>query len=257
MLAGILEPTAGSVEVNGIVPSRHRIENAMNIGVVFGQRTQLWWDLPVGETFELLRRLYDIPNHIYQENIKEFTELLDLDELIGKPVRQLSLGQRMRAEFAAALLHNPNILFLDEPTIGLDVTVKHSIWDFIKKINQERGITMLLTSHDMQDIESLSNRLIVISHGEKVFDGSMDTLKEKYDRSRRAVFRLEKKHKVLPQIDGAEIKQEDDKLLIRYDRSISSKDIVKKMMESCEIADFELQGSNIDDIVMEVYRDHG
>lgn len=256
MLTGILEPTSGEVVVNGIVPSKDRIRNAMNIGVVFGQRTQLWWDLPVLETFELLRKLYDIPDRIYKENIQRFSELLNLNEFMEKPVRQLSLGQRMRAEFASALLHNPKVLFLDEPTIGLDVETKHRIWGFIKDMNQQRGTTMILTSHDMQDIENLSNRLIVINHGEKVFDGTLDVLKEKYDRTRRAVFRLSHMPDSLPQVNGAQIEQNADKLVIRYDRTLTGKQIVESIVQSCDVVDFELQGAHIDDIVMEVFNHH-
>lgn len=180
MLSGILEPTGGRVEVAGLVPSRNRKQNAYNIGVVFGQRTQLWWDLPVQETFDLLKKIYSIPEETYRSNVDEFIDILDLKDILAKPVRQLSLGQRMRAEFAAALLHDPKVLFLDEPTIGLDVTAKYRIRDFIKKMHQERKVTVLLTSHDMQDIETLSDRLIVINHGEMIYDGTVNALKERF-----------------------------------------------------------------------------
>ncbi len=171
MLSGILYPTAGSVTVNGLVPYQDRKRNARQIGVVFGNRSQLYWDLPVIDSYQLNRRLYDIPDATYRENLAYFTEVFDLGEIINQPVRLLSLGQKMRATIAGAMLHSPEILFLDEPTIGLDVTSKLKIRDFIKQINQRSGTTVILTSHDMGDIESLCERIILIDEGKKKYDG--------------------------------------------------------------------------------------
>ncbi len=180
ILTGILVPTSGSVDVSGIVPYENRKENSKNIGVVFGQRTQLWWDLPVRESFDLLRSIFRVPDEIFHENFKEITEVLDLGPLLKVPVRKLSLGQRMRCDMAAALIHSPRILFLDEPTIGLDILAKEHVRAFLKKINDERGVTIILTTHDMDDIETLCNRIMILDEGVIVYDGPTETLKERY-----------------------------------------------------------------------------
>lgn len=173
ILSGILYPTSGSVTVNGLIPYQDRMGNAKQIGVVFGNRSQLYWDLPVIDSYQLNRRLYDIPDGIYQENLAYFKEIFDLDGIINQPVRLLSLGEKMRATIAGAMLHSPEILFLDEPTIGLDVTSKLKIRDFIKRINEKSRTTIILTSHDMGDIESLCGRIILIDEGKKKYDGSV------------------------------------------------------------------------------------
>lgn len=171
MLSGILFPTSGNITVNGLVPYRDRKRNARQIGVVFGNRSQLYWDLPVIDSYQLNRRLYDIPDVTYRENLAYFTEIFDLGGILNQPVRLLSLGQKMRATIAGAMLHSPDILFLDEPTIGLDVTSKLKIRDFIRQINQKSETTVILTSHDMGDIESLCERIILIDEGRKKYDG--------------------------------------------------------------------------------------
>lgn len=257
MLSGILEPTSGDVQVAGLIPSKERIKNAHNIGVVFGQRTQLWWDLPVQETFELLRHLYDIPSSIYRDNIYEFTQLLELKDILNKPVRQLSLGQRMRAEFASALLHNPKILFLDEPTIGLDISIKRKVWDFIKKINRERQVTVILTSHDMQDIETLSSRLIVVDEGVQIFDGSIKELKSKYINKYRIRFKVNEEVSNITHIDGLSssinICGKGNDLYLVCPNSYNSAQIVAAVMDKFEIRDINIENANIDDVVMEVF----
>lgn len=184
LLTGVLVPTAGQVEVFGLVPSRHRRRLATRVGVVFGQRTQLWWDLPVLDSLRLHQVMYQIPEARFQENLRLFDELLDLDQLLNKAVRQLSLGQRTRADLALCLLHDPEILFLDEPTIGLDVLVKDRIRSFLRRINQERGTTVLLTSHDMADVEEVCRRVVIIDEGTLLFDGSLDAVKRTYIRER-------------------------------------------------------------------------
>lgn len=177
ILSGILRPDAGTVRVDGRDPSKDRVAHVRQIGVVFGQRSQLWWDVPVIDSFELLKDIYEIPDEIYQENKEELTELLDLSELLRSPTRQLSLGQRMRCEIAASLLHGPKLLFLDEPTIGLDAVSKLKVREFIRKRNELHGTTVILTTHDMQDIEALSKRIILIGKGRILMDGTPADLK--------------------------------------------------------------------------------
>ena len=178
ILSGILRPTSGRVEVGGLVPYEDRVRHVARIGVVFGQRSQLWWDLPVVESFELLRDIYRVDMQRYRRVLDELVTLLRLEKLLDQPVRQLSLGQRMRAEIAAAMLHEPAVLFLDEPTIGLDAPSKLAVREFIRKLNEERRVTVLLTTHDMQDIEALARRVIVIGNGRVLSDGSFETLRE-------------------------------------------------------------------------------
>jgi ABC-2 type transport system ATP-binding protein len=177
MLTGILVPSGGAAEVFGMEPHRRRRAVAQRIGVVFGQRTQLWWDLPLRDSFDLLRYIYRIPQPRFAHNLDYFAELLGLDEFIDTPVRQLSLGQRMRGDLAAALLHDPEVLYLDEPTIGLDVVAKHRVRSFLRDLNRERGVTVLLTTHDMSDVERLCSRLVIIDHGRLLYDGGLEELR--------------------------------------------------------------------------------
>ena len=180
IMCGILVPTSGECTVDGYIPWKDRKKYVKNIGVVFGQRSQLWWDVPPIDSFELLKDIYAIPQKEYEEKLKELTESLDLEEIKNIPTRQLSLGQRMRCEIAVALLHNPQILFLDEPTIGLDAVSKLSLRKCIKKINEKTNLTIILTTHDMQDIEALTNRIILIGKGKILYDGSLEEIKNKY-----------------------------------------------------------------------------
>lgn len=180
IMCGILVPTSGECIIDGYIPWKDRKKYVKNIGVVFGQRSQLWWDVPPIDSFELLKDIYNIPQSEYEEKLKELTESLDLEEIKNIPTRQLSLGQRMRCEIAAALLHNPKILFLDEPTIGLDAVSKLSLRKCIKKINATTNLTIILTTHDMQDIEALTNRIILIGKGKILYDGTLEEIKNKY-----------------------------------------------------------------------------
>lgn len=189
MLSGILTPTAGKILVDGRIPYEQRQENAKHIGVVFGQRSQLYWDLPISDTFDRYESLYDTPRDVFRKNCAFYTELLGMGEFIDQPVRQLSLGQKMKANVAIALLHDPDVLYLDEPTIGLDVMSKKVLRDAVRTINRERGTTVILTTHDMDDIEAVCSRLILIDQGTKLFDGSLGGFKEKYRRG--TVFKLE------------------------------------------------------------------
>ena len=202
MLTGILVPTSGEVRVAGLVPWQQRKENARNIGVVFGQRSQLYWDLPLIESFELLRAIYGVPRDQYRRNLDEFVEILEMASFLRTPVRQLSLGQRMRGDFAAALLHSPTIVYLDEPTIGLDVVAKEAIREFIARINAERGATIVLTTHDLADVERLCRRIVLIDRGTLIYDGDIERIKSEYGRFRTLVVRF-CEPVAQPHLDGA------------------------------------------------------
>ena len=259
MLSGILAPTDGSVKVCGLNPQKKRIENALNVGAVFGQKTQLWWDLPVRETFELLRRIYNIPLDAYQKNVAEFMDYLDMGSFMNQAVRQLSLGQRMRAEIAASLLHNPKVLFLDEPTIGLDINVKVSMREFIKKINREREVTIMLTTHDLQDIEELAKRIVVINHGTVGFDGSMTELAEKYAGGNHTVsFTMQEGAGVLELPEQlrphCKVNQEGLHVTITHDASVDASAIITALMPQYPMTGIDIKGPQIEDVVMEVYR---
>ncbi len=204
MLTGILVPTSGEVRVAGLVPWQQRKENARNIGVIFGQRSQLYWDLPLIESFELLRAIYGVPRDQYRQNLDEFVEILDMSSFLSTPVRQLSLGQRMRGDFAAALLHMPKIVYLDEPTIGLDVVAKEAIREFIARINAERGATIVLTTHDLADVERLCRRIVLIDRGTLIYDGDIERIKTEYGRFRTLVVRFCEPVED-PQLDGAQL----------------------------------------------------
>lgn len=181
MLTGILTPTSGLLRVAGYEPQRERVRLARRIGVVFGQRTTLWWDLPLADSFTLLRRLYRIPQARFEENLRYYTEALDLGGFLDRPVRQLSLGQRMRGDLTAALLHDPAVVYLDEPTIGLDVVSKHAVRTFLRELNERTGTTILLTTHDIDDIERLCSRVVAIDHGRVTYDGSLERLRADRD----------------------------------------------------------------------------
>ncbi len=196
ILSGILTPEEGICLVDGLIPWKNRIEYVRNIGVVFGQRSQLWWDVPVLDSFELLREIYRIPESTYRRNLEQLTNMLDLSQLLKTPVRQLSLGQRMRCEIAASLLHDPRILFLDEPTIGLDAVSKLAVRDFIRKLNQDKNTTVILTTHDMQDIEALTDRIILIGKGKILLDGTIDDIRKDYDSTEEALAAFYRSHQI-------------------------------------------------------------
>ena len=254
MLTGILVPTSGSVEVAGIVPYDHRAQNARNIGVVFGQRSQLYWDLPLIESFELLRAIYSIPDDRYERNMRTFMEILEMGPFIRTPVRQLSLGQRMRGDFAAALLHDPKIVYLDEPTIGLDVIAKGAIRDFVRHINDERQTTVILTTHDLADVERLCRRIVIIDNGTVIYDGGIEHIKEQYGTHRTLILTLTAPNPN-PELDGAEIVSNEHGLVqYRFDRRIVRADhLIRQATERYELRDVTLEEPDLESIIRRIY----
>lgn len=255
MLTGILEPSSGDITVNGINPHRHRKQNAMNIGVVFGQKTQLWWDLPVRESFTLLKEIYEVSDADYEERMQEFTDVLGLDDFMDQPVRKLSLGQKMRAELAAAFLHHPPIVYLDEPTIGLDVAVKERIREFIKKMNREEDITVMLTTHDIGDIEDLCDRIVVLDEGKKIYDGALDALVDRFT-DRRLVLEMAEEDITL-ELDGVKsIEQAEGEIEITFNREqISASTVMKHVLDRYDVHDFHLKEPDIEAVVKKIYNE--
>lgn len=260
MLCGILTPTGGSVSVNGITPYKDRMNNAKQIGAVFGQRTQLFWDIPVRESYDLLRHIYEIPKEQYEETLEMFIDVLHLQPLLSIPVRQLSLGQKMRCELAAAFLHRPDVVYLDEPTIGLDIAVKVRIREFIKEMNKKWGTTVILTTHDMQDIEEICSRVIIINEGVILYDGDLKSIKSKFGHKRQIHFDLEYDGKPslpekLSQI--AEITNYDLETR-KLTLSVQGKDtpialIISEMMNVYKISDLTIAEPKIETIVEEIF----
>lgn len=254
MLTGILVPTSGDVRVAGIVPYQNRRANARNIGVVFGQRSQLYWDLPLIESFELLRAIYEIPRAAYQRTLDRFIELLAMDEFLRTPVRQLSLGQRMRGDFAAAMLHDPKIVYLDEPTIGLDVVAKEAIREFIARVNAERGTTIILTTHDLADVERLCRRIVLIDKGTIIYDGDVERIKSEYGRFRTLVLRFD--HPTpQPQLLGAELESSDGQTArFRFDRNRERADLlIRQASERYNLEDVTLEEPDLESIIRRIY----
>jgi ABC-2 type transport system ATP-binding protein len=254
MLTGILVPTAGRLRVAGFDPPRQRIELARRIGVVFGQRSQLWWDLPLADSFELLRHIYRVPEQRHRENLVRFADVLALGEFIATPVRQLSLGQRMRGELTAALLHDPEIVFLDEPTIGLDVVAKAAVREFLADVNRERGVTVLLTTHDLADIERLCSRLLIIDHGRLIWDGGLDELKRRHGRERTLVVDLEEAAAPL-EIPGARVVRVDGPrqwLAFRRDET-SAAELTAAVAAKARLVDLAIEETDIEEIVRRIY----
>jgi ABC-2 type transport system ATP-binding protein len=253
MLTGILVPTAGRLSVAGIDPSRARVELTRRIGVVFGQRTTLWWDLPLRDSFDLLRRIYRVPTERHRRNLAEFIELLDLGDLLDIPVRQLSLGQRMRGDIAAALLHDPEILYLDEPTIGLDVVSKGRLREFLRQVNAERQVTLLLTTHDLQDIEQLCSRVMVIDHGSLVYDGSLVGLHNGASATRTLVVDLVDETGRID-VPGATVARvEGPRQWLSFPADASAAPIVAAVAAAYDVADLSILEPAIEDVIRELY----
>jgi ABC-2 type transport system ATP-binding protein len=254
MLTGILVPTSGVLRVAGLVPSARRQDNAQNIGVVFGQRSQLYWDLPLRESFALLRAIYDKPADRYRTNMKAFAELLDLERFLDTPVRQLSLGERMRGDFAAAMLHDPRIVYLDEPTIGLDVIAKEAIRTFVAEINRERGTTVILTTHDLADVERLARRVILIDKGAVIYDGPLERLRSEYGTHRTLVVTLARPYDTI-EVAGATVESREGLVVrLRFERrQTSAEALIRRVMSAFEISDLQIIEPDIDGIVRRIY----
>ena len=254
MLTGILVPTRGQITVAGLDPSRRRVELARRIGVVFGQRTQLWWDLPLIDSFELLRHVYRVEAERHRRNLDDLSDLLDLGPFIHTPVRQLSLGQRMRGDLTAALLHDPEILYLDEPTIGLDIVSKARVRDFLSEVNTGRGLTVLLTTHDLADVERLCSRLVVIDHGRVIADGRVADIKDAYGTERTLVVDLEEEAPPL-EVPGARVVAVDGpRQWLRFARAeTSAARVVAEVAARARIVDITVEEPDIEDVVRRIY----
>ena len=257
MLTGILKPDDGEIIVDGFNPFKDRVKYVKNIGVVFGQKSQLWWDIPAEDSFLLLKDIYKIKDKEYEKTKEELIKLLNLKDFLKIPVRQLSLGQRMRLEIAASLLHNPKILFLDEPTIGLDAISKMQVRKFIKEINKKKKVTIILTSHDMTDIEALTNRIIVIGHGKKLYDGSLNDIKKNFDKNKQVEIIYNYLNNV-PTIKNVEVlKKEKNKVLLNVDMNKNTiSNVIREYSKVCEIEDVNVLPSNIDDVIIKLYKDY-
>ena len=253
MLTGILTPTSGHLRVAGLEPQRDRTTLARRIGVVFGQRSTLWWDLPLRDSFELLQKIYRVEQGRFESNLSRYVDLLDLRDLLDTPVRQLSLGQRMRGEITAALLHDPEILYLDEPTIGLDVVSKGRLRDFLRTLNRERGTTLILTTHDLQDIEALCDRVIVIDRGTAVFDGSLVDLHRSGGSRRTLVVDLLDEREPIA-VEGAEtVRVDGPRQWLRFPAEASAAPIVSAVAAAYDVADLSIQEPAIEDVIRDLY----
>ena len=255
-MCGILNPTSGKCIIDNKVPYKDRKEYVKNIGVVFGQRSQLWWDVPPDDSFYLLRDIYKIPNKEFENTRKMLIEALDLSQIIKIPTRQLSLGQRMRCEIAGSLLHNPKILFLDEPTIGLDAVSKIAVRKFIKEINQKNGTTVILTTHDMQDIEALTNRIILIGKGRKLYDGALSDIRKKYSPKfiMSAQYEFTKKRINISNVEV--IEQNEQRAVLKFNSNIIKvQEVISYLAKQVNILDIQIESSPIEEVIAKMYTD--
>jgi ABC-2 type transport system ATP-binding protein len=256
MLTGILTPTSGTVRVAGRVPTAERVELARRIGVVFGQRSQLWWDLPLADTFDLHRHLYRVEASTHATRLRELSELLELDEFVGTPVRQLSLGQRMRAELTFALLHAPEVLFLDEPTIGLDVVSKVKVREFLATMNERNGTAIILTTHDLDDIERLCPRILIIDHGHVIYDGAVRDLRDRYEPHRTLVVDLAAPAAPLDVVGAHTVRVDGARQWLRFDRNqTSASDLIARVAATGELRDLTIEEPDIESVVARIYTD--
>ena len=255
ILSGILIPDAGEVTIDGLTPWKDRKEYVSKIGVVFGQRSQLWWDIPADDTFSLLKDIYKIDENKFQEKRDYLVKLLNIEDIIHVPVRQLSLGQRMRCEIAASLLHEPKILFLDEPTIGLDALSKQIVRDFIKKINKEQKVTVILTTHDMSDIEALAKRIIMIGNGEVIYDGTLKNLKQKYDHNKHiSVTTGTKLNKLRKKGIITQEKTSDGYNFTIDSTQLEVSNFLNYLSTKVDIKDLEIDNESLDNIIINLYQ---
>ncbi len=256
VLSGILTPDTGQCDINGRCPWKDRTSHVRDIGVVFGQRSQLWWDVPVIDSFELLRDIYRVPQEEYKRNFDELVELLNLSQIVKTPTRQLSLGQRMRCEIAASLLHSPKILFLDEPTIGLDAVSKLAVRSFIKELNQRRGTTVILTTHDMQDIEALASRVILIGKGRILLDGALESLKKQFSGGKTLRIEYQGNTPELPKGLSWQEKGENHGVLLLAPELLSVSEAISSLSAQVELRDVSVEDTPIDEIVANLYREY-
>ncbi|GHU37837.1 ABC transporter ATP-binding protein [Bacilli bacterium] len=260
ILTGILTPTSGACLINGKNPQKNRTAYVKDIGVVFGQRTQLWWDLALQETYSVLKEIYDISDSAFHKRMAFLNEVLDLNAFIKDPVRTLSLGQRMRADIAASLLHNPKVLFLDEPTIGLDVAVKDNIRKAIKQINQEEQTTILLTTHDLNDIELLCDRIFMIDRGQEIFDGSVTQLKQRFGKIHEVRFDMTRQDDVdklnyQDLFSDLEVRKEGTQVTVQFDASkIAIPDLIKFTLAQADVNDIAVKDADIEEIIRRFFR---
>jgi ABC-2 type transport system ATP-binding protein len=254
MLSGILYPTSGDIRVNGFFPHDNRKKNAMQIGVVFGQRSQLYWDLPMEETFDVYKKMYDIDAARFKRNVEFYVELLEMKEFLRRPVRQLSLGQKMRANLAIALLHDPEIVYLDEPTIGLDIVAKDRIRKFIREINKERKTTVILTTHDMDDIEEICNRLIMIDKGRIVHDGSLKEFKKQFSTDTVLIVEFADENTKIEHQELNVVRDDGFRKWIAFDtKEISTAEAIKIIAQNYDIRDISIREPDIEDIIRKFY----
>lgn len=254
MMSGILVPDSGDIRVMGRVPWQDRVRHVADIGVVFGQRSQLWWDTPVIDSFELLRDIYRVPSADYRRRLDDLTSLLDASPLLNTPVRQLSLGQRMKCELIGALLHGPRILFLDEPTIGLDAVTKLALRDFLTDLNRREGVTMLLTTHDMDDIEALCSRVMVIGKGRLLFSGDMNALRAQYAPQRiiRARLAEDRQELTLPGAQSISLNGRDA-LITFLPADIPAEVMISRLATACPLADLTVEAPDVEHLVADLY----
>ncbi len=259
VMSGILTPDSGECLINGRTPWHERKAHVADIGVVFGQRSALWWDVPVIDSFELLRDIYSVKQNEYVHNIQKLTELLDLGEILKTPTRQLSLGQRMRCEIAAALIHSPKILFLDEPTIGLDAVSKLAVREFVREINRERQTTVILTTHDMQDIEALTDRIILIGKGKILLDGQLDSLKHRFEGQKTVTAEYSGQINSLPHgVNMIDDKSSGDSHRSEFSlENCSVSNLISFLASNVELNDISVNSCTIDEIIVRMYKEYG
>jgi ABC-2 type transport system ATP-binding protein len=257
VMSGILVPDSGSCTIMGLNPWQDRVQYVKNIGVVFGQRSQLWWDVPVIDSFELLKDIYKVPEEEYQQNVGMLVEALELGDIIHSPVRQLSLGQRMRCEIAASLLHSPKILFLDEPTIGLDAVSKIAVRQFIKKINEERKVTVILTTHDMNDIEALAERVILIGKGQLLYDGPLSELRQRFGTHKTITVDYHINYTPF-QIPGAQVLSwSPERAKLSFDTTdVITSEIITQLSNKVELIDISIEARPIEEMIVQLYKEY-
>lgn len=257
IMSGILVPDTGNCTIMGYTPWEDRVQYVKNIGVVFGQRSQLWWDVPVADSFELLKDIYKVPQQEYKKSTELLIETLELQSLINSPVRQLSLGQRMRCEIAASLIHNPKVLFLDEPTIGLDAVSKLSVRQFIKTINQERGVTVILTTHDMNDIEALAERVLLIGKGSLLYDGNLETLRKRFGTHKTVIADFYPNPAPLEISGTTVLSLSPERVVLDVNmEQVKTSDVIAQLSAVVELIDISIEPTSIEETIVQLYKEY-